>query len=66
MSNSLKSISKLGIIMTTRLEEVTEKINVLVEKVKNGAATEEEVKALSQLNEELNSLQTEGKSVLLG
>lgn len=52
--------------MTTRLEEVTEKINVLVEKVKNGAATEEEVKALSQLNEELNSLQTEGKSVLLG
>lgn len=66
MSNSLKSISKLGIIMTTRLEEVTEKINVLVEKVRNGAATEEEVKALSQLNEELNSLQTEGKSVLLG
>jgi len=52
--------------MSTRLEEITEKINALVERKKNGTVSEEELETLSKLNEELNRFQTDGKKVVLG
>lgn len=52
--------------MSTRLEEVTEKINELVEKQKNGTISEEEKEVLPKLNEELSRLQTDGKQIVLG